>query len=268
MKPSRLASVRRPVVYYGYGPLVGLEQFDLAILEPQGWRAADLARLRGQGVTTLAYVSALEVPPSIKRQAGLRDDDLLKSGSGPWYKEALGNWVADPRSRAWRQYLAAHLETLGRSGWQGIFLDTLGDVEDLAVQQETDWLLPAAAELVRLARAAFPGGSVVMNNGLWLLLPLVEDQLDAVAWEATLSLEDLKQPWAQVTLETLLRIRHHADVHCLLLSHVPTGPNAKTQMAVMHSLTRRFGFLSYAAPADYAQAIRLPDGQVMYAPPR
>lgn len=265
VKRSGLVSIRRPVVYYGYGPLKGLEQFDLAILEPAGWKATDVAHLRSRGVTTLAYVSALEVPSHVVRQAGLRDADLIQSGAGPWYKESLGNWVADPRSPAWRRYLWSHLETLGRQGWQGVFLDTLGDVEDPAVQQETGWLVPQAAELVRMARTLFPSGMVVMNNGLWLLLPLVEKQLDGVAWETTLSSQDLKEPWAQVTLETLLRTRNRDDVHCLLLSHIPPGPEAGAQLAVMNSLTQRFGFLAYAAPADYARAIRLPNGEVVPA---
>ncbi|MHB1980264.1 MAG: endo alpha-1,4 polygalactosaminidase [Sulfobacillus sp.] len=262
LKPPRIR-VRSYTVYYGYGPLQGIDQYELAILEPAGWRAADIAQLKARGVKVLAYVGAMEAAPHIVEKVRLQNRDLLRTEGKPWLREEFGTYVVDPRSTLWKRHLLGQLTALSQAGWDGVFLDSLGDVEDPVVAADTGWLLSATAELVRLARSVFPDKLVVMNNGLWLLLPLVASYLDGVCWEGTLSEEELKAPWAQLTLDTLLQYANSQGLMPMLLSLVEPGATSDRQLDYLRQLARTFGFLHYAAPCDYAQGIRTVDGDIV-----
>lgn len=262
LKPPRMR-VRSYTVYYGYGPLQGIEQYELAILEPNGWRAADVAQLKARGVKVLAYVGAMEAAPHIIDKLRLQSRDLLRVSGEPWLREEFGTYVVDPRSALWKHHLLEQLTAFAHAGWDGVFLDSLGDVEDPVVAQDTGWLLPAAADLVRLARSVFPDKWVVMNNGLWLLLPLVASYLDGICWEGTLSDEELKAPWAQMTLDALLQYSNTLGLVPMLLSLIEPSTNSDQQLEYLRTLARKFGFLHYAAPFDYAQGIRTVAGDIV-----
>lgn len=262
LKPPRIR-VRSYTVYYGYGPLEGIDQYELAILEPNGWRAADLAYLKGRGVKLLAYVGAMEAAPHIVEKLRLQSRDLLRVNGAPWLREEFGTYVVDPRSAVWKHHLLEQMTALAHAGWDGVFLDSLGDVEDPAVAGDTGWLLSAAAEVVRMARSVFPDKLVVMNNGLWLLLPLVASYLDGICWEGTLSEEELAAPWAQMTLDTLLQYSNTLGLVPMLLSLVAPSASSDRQLEYLKALARKFGFLHYAAPFDYAQGVRTPAGDIV-----
>lgn len=104
MAVSRLP-VRHFVVYYGPGPLPGLEAYDLAVLEPAGWRPLDFPALKASGVKCLAYVSVSEVPPWLWPPTSLTPPDLLHLNEQIWHDPSSQNPVVDPRSPRWRRYL-------------------------------------------------------------------------------------------------------------------------------------------------------------------
>ena len=256
------------VVYYGRGPLPGIESYDIAILEPDGWTTPMHRQLKAAHVNTLAYLSAFEVPPWRFEQTGLLPGDLVHVGGQRWVKEPFGNWLARPDSPRWREYLERRVEFLYRQGWDGLFVDTLGDVEDEHLADQAGWLVPAMADLVRHLRVRFPERPLVVNNGLFQLVPLIAPYIDGVCWEGDLTPDTLRQPWAQAVLEYLGRAHQEQGWVNFMLTHI-TG----TALSVAQRLLRfsedadRYGFLSYAAPTDYAAGIRLRDGRVVSAKP-
>lgn len=262
MKRPRIRE-RTFVVYYGYGPLPGIEQFDLAILEPGGWRTPDLEALRRRGMRLLAYVSVLEAPRWVIEEAGIGYRDFLHLQDGPWRREAFDTVVIDPRSEAWRSYLRHRFRRIAQGPWDGVFLDGLGDVEDPAVQSEASWMAPAVAEIVRSARETLGEGLIVQNNGLWLVLPLVAEFLDGIVWEGALTARDFEEPWALMTSETLVRYANLHGIEPMLLSEVPAGPGEEGHLRALQDAARRYGFLAYAAPSGYAEGIRLPDRTIV-----
>lgn len=265
LNTSGLPRTRRPrprsfVVYYGRGPIAGIERFELALLEPLGWTEPELTRLRAQGVTTLAYVSALEASDAIYREAGLTPGDLLPRAGRPWYKAEWGTWVADPRSARWRAHLRAHVTSLMRGGWHGVFLDTLGDVEDDGLAGQSAWLLPAAADLLQMVRRAVGSGQLMQNHGLQLLLPLVASQLDGICWESPPLEAFGHQDWADQTLERVLSASLRYDLALLLLGRAPAA--GAGGVSALAEFAMRQGALAYTAPDNYHLGIRLPDGRV------
>ncbi len=262
MAPVAKLRARSYAIYYGFGPLPGLDQFDLVVLEPQGWALADIRRLQSQGVKVLAYVSALEVPPWF-RAVPLSDKDFILVDGKPWVRAPENNRVVRPGSRAWRNYLDQHFPSLYRQGWDGVFLDTLGDIEDSAVAEEADWLAPEAVDLVRLARSYFSDRLVMMNNGLWRLAPLATDHLDGVCWEGTFSRAVLREPWCQAMLDFLGQMTQRLHWVNLMLTQIPVTVQSDVLVKEFQDLARQFGFLPYAAPGGYHEGIRLRDGRVL-----
>lgn len=260
--PSRLYG-RSFVVYYGRGPLEGVDGYDIAILEPSGWTTPHHRHLQKDGVKTLAYLSALEVPPWRVPETGLQDEDFVMIGGERFLKQPFGNWLANPRSRRWKRYVVETARSLYQRGWDGLFLDTLGDVEDEQLSATWGWLIPATAELVQLIRGAFPSRPLIVNNGLWRLVPLIAPLIDGVCWEGNLTTEQLKEPWAQAMIEFLGRGAQERGWANMMLSHIPSGSLAAAErLRRFQEDAERYGFLAYAAPADYAESIRLKNGRV------
>lgn len=179
--PAGLSSVRSYCLYYGWDGEEVLATYDLAIIAPEGHDADGLQRLRQHGTIPLAYVGVLETP--MHQDAAMPEGALTVAGK-PWTNAAFGNWVLDPRSPVTRRRVLRLGEQALALGCQGLFLDTLGDVEDPhlppALRAE---LLPAAASLVAELRRCLPA-LLVQNWGLQHLLPLTTPMLDGVCWEA------------------------------------------------------------------------------------
>jgi len=257
----RVLDPRSFVVYYGRGPLPGMEAFDLAILEPSGWSESDRSALQAVGVTTLAYLSVLEATPAVASAAGLGRADLLSVAGAPWYRSEYGTTVVHPRAARWRTYLQSTATALVRQGWDGLFFDTLGDLEDPLVQGELGSLLPGAAALVHQIRQGVPDAYLVQNNGVWVLLPLVVSDLDGVCWESSVALAQAG-PFADAALASLTLAKNRYGVTPLLLSAPQTEQQCEG-LRLLHDLSHRFGFCSYVAPpGGYAQGIRLPSGHI------
>lgn len=254
---------RSLAIYYGYGPLAALSQAELAVLEPDGWRPDDLARLRQSGVKTVAYLSVLEATPWVYRAARLSEADTVRLNGKPWRREMWDTVVVDPRSAAWRAHLEERMDALSRQGWDGVFLDGLGDVEDPEAQALATWLVPAAADLVRFIRELAGERLVIQNNGLWMLLPVVAEYIDAVAWEGQLTAKILAEPWALATQERLIWAHNLSGVQPIIIADIPDGPTAGEKIHALGDICRKLGFLLYAAPFDYAQGIRTPEGRVV-----
>lgn len=262
MRAPRLRG-RTFVVYYGYGPLPEIAEYDIAILEPAGWRPEDVQALKARGVRCIAYVSAMEATRATLARLGIPDRQLLHVADGPWLHDPFDTYVVDPRSGPWRQHVLGEAGRLVAAGWDGVFLDSLGDVEDQKVQDRAAWLLPAAADLVREVRAAVGQGLLLQNNGIFLLLPLVAGLIDGICWEGTFEPEATSGPWLRMVLEQIAKVVGQEGIMPMLLSEIAADEGEAARLGVLGELSRRYGFLAYAAPFDYARGIRGVDGQVV-----
>lgn len=262
MRAPRLRG-RTFVVYYGYGPLSELEAYDIAILEPAGWRAEDMQVLGRRGVQRIAYLSALEATRETLTRLGVPAQQLLHVEGEPWLRRSFGTYVVDPRSRLWRAHVVAQARRLVEEGWDGIFLDSLGDVEDQMVQDRSGWLLPAAANLVGEVRAAIGDHLLLQNNGIFLLLPLVASLIDGICWEGSFEPEATGGAWLRMVLEQIANVVHQEGITPMLLSEIGDSAPAAASLQILDGMAERYGFLSYAAPLDYAQGIRTLDGRVV-----
>lgn len=179
--PKGLRGTRSVAVYYGQGSEQVLSSFDLVVVHPDNVKATAVQFLRSKGTRTLAYLSALEIPRDPHRPV---PETALRIGDTPLVQEEFNNWILDPRQPRVRDRLYDLAAKVSDLGFDGIFIDTLGDVEDRRIPASLRSLLaPAAAHLVAGLVEEVGCGAIVQNWGLYDLLPLTAPYLDGICWE-------------------------------------------------------------------------------------
>ncbi|UQN05969.1 endo alpha-1,4 polygalactosaminidase [Deinococcus sp. QL22] len=151
-----------------YGPaspqaVSTLGGFDVVVLHPTLYAAADLQALREGGTRVLAYLSVGE-------DHTFGDLECV-TGSAPYHCAVNAEWgsvVVDAAHPGWRAVLLARAEQV-LEHTDGLLLDTLDSAD------------PAATlDLVGVLRAAAPGAMLMANRGFGLLpglVPLVQSVL-------------------------------------------------------------------------------------------
>lgn len=179
--PGRLQDVRSFAVYYGTGAADSLSRFDMAVIDAGAQGSDGVHRIKSRGCLVLGYLSALEVPQQPCEGAPLW---ALRDARGPLVNSAFGNWIIDPRSAFAGARLFAEVRRAAALGCDGVFLDTLADVEDFPTAPgEATEIVTAAAGLVK-SLADRVGCVIVQNRGFHRLLPMTASSLDGVCWEA------------------------------------------------------------------------------------
>ncbi|MDB5045017.1 MAG: hypothetical protein JWQ08_1067 [Deinococcus sp.] len=154
-----------------YGPATPqavrtLGGFDLVVLHPTLYAAADLQALRAGGTRVLAYLS-------IGEDHAFGDDPCVP-GSAPYHRAVNTTWgsvIVDAAHPGWRDVLLRRAEQV-LTHTDGLLLDTLDSAE------------PAATlKLVRAVRRLAPGATLMANRG-FELLPELTPSIQSVLFEA------------------------------------------------------------------------------------
>lgn len=262
---ARFASAENYALFYGSGREGDLAGFDVAVVEPAGQSDDSLRRMRESGTLVLAYISVVEVSPGEPEYKLLKPGDLLSRGGEPIQNPVYGNYLADLRSTRWIGLLLRKAGSLlTGSGYDGLFLDTIGDVEsgDLGTGLR-DSLLLAAADLVRRIRTIHSGRVLVQNNGLERLCLLTAGLIDGICWE-NLRFGEPLGPWNEAVAGRLEKLKESRGIKILLLLEEGGGAGhaASAEQENNFRLARDFaykkGFLLYRAPAGYTGGVNQP----------
>lgn len=173
------------IVYYGTGREKQLSTYDIAVLEPAGHDAASVAAVREEGTVALAYVSAMEACAATPGFELLREEDFVMNGGRPLMNEEYHNNLIRLDSKRWSALLIHRIGDLVMNrGYDGIFLDTLGDLENPAYPREQyNSALNAVIRLATQVKELFPDSLIVQNNGVGSLCTLTAGFIDGICWE-------------------------------------------------------------------------------------
>jgi len=244
------------VVYYGTGRLEEIVRFDVAILEGSAYGSPDVRKMVDRGCIPLGYLSCLESGEHIAYHRNASPADFLTVGGIRLYKEEFRTWMMDPRSDRWQKLV---LDAAGRliddAGFHGLFLDTLGDVEDPSLPRAVaDEITLAAAHLVLKIRRAYPEAVIVQNSGLGILLDYTAPLLDAVCWESFRCCPREGGPdffWGVNMVHRLAELRDSHGTKVMLLSRSERGACKKD----IEAWAGKYGFMHYVSPPSYAEGI-------------
>jgi hypothetical protein len=209
--PPRIRDVNHYTIYYGApdgGVLHQLKTFDLVILEPHFYEQQQIADIQAAGTRTIGYLSVMQSPRwNAERFKRLTPGDfLLLDGKKKHFPE-WDSYLADIRQTHYQNLLLAEVEEqILQKQFQGILLDTVGDLDD----QIPDPLLQAAlcqayADWLQGLRSACPRLTLIQNRGFFCL-DLALPYLHGLLWEDWKG-DWKRHSWMKMQVERVKRMR-------------------------------------------------------------
>jgi len=257
---QRFRGITNYAVYYGRGEAEALSHYDAVIVEPSGQSPENVAQLRARGTLVLAYVSVVEIPEYDPLFAMLAEDDFMRDDEGRRMRnDTFGGHLADLSSVRWQGLLKHRIGKLLRlDGYDGVFFDTIGDLEWPNIPPSRyKGLLRNAGQFVKSVRELHPDALLVQNNGLNALCEETAPWLDGICWENPDFTDKASSRWhAAVWLRLRMLVQNHPITILLLNETDQTGPNDRFEHATR--LAEQPGIVAYGAPPGYVGEVRMP----------
>jgi hypothetical protein len=240
-------------LYYGQGEEERLSRYQIAIVEPLGQTMETVRRLQAAGTLVVAYVSVVEVADYDESFHLLTNEDfILDKDDRPLRNEAFNTYMMDLRSVKWLGLLHHRIGSkLLRNGYDGVFLDTIGNVEmEYPRIPQRHEQIAAAAQFVRRLRELFPEHIIIQNNGLNELCMQTAPWIDGLCWENPDFVNPRSVAWANAVAERIGLLSETYGLRVLLLSERGEGIRQRmAQLTQQIALSR--GFLWYEAAPQY-----------------
>lgn len=239
------------IVYYGNGQLDKLANYDIAIIEPTAYSAIEVQALKATGTLVLGYVTVMELGSFHDMYSHLKDQDFLRINGEKYYKQKFQTYLLDLKSKHWQGLLQHHIgKLLMHEGYDGVFLDTIGDVEDPAIPPvESELQIMEAEKMVRHYRSIFPQHVFVQNNGLERLCQYTAKYLDGVCWENPLFTDKHSEDWCQSIMNRILSYKEQFGLRALFLHESLEIKDKPSVGLVAQSIADKNDFLYYKAPS-------------------
>jgi polysaccharide biosynthesis protein PelA len=174
-------------IYYGLGTPEARDRLrneSLIIVELRQWKPSDLLSLREGGTRIYGYMSIMESPSWNDSRIGqLIDHDYLLQDGHRVHFDKWNSFLMDMRSPSYRRLLLNEWEEM-QSGWpiDGIFLDTVGDIEEFVTPSLRQEMGHAYRAFLSVAATRFPQLQTIQNRGFTQLESCVS-LLDGLLWE-------------------------------------------------------------------------------------
>ncbi|HHM23644.1 MAG TPA: hypothetical protein ENJ23_01225 [Bacteroidetes bacterium] len=173
-KRPDLSRVKTFAVIYRHVALDSLRPFELVILEPDAYSAAEIRTLQLQGKIVLGYLNVGEIERY--RSFSGKVKSSWKLGPNPEWPD---HDFVDPAKRGWQKILHRYrIQPMLEKGLDGFLLDSV----DIASGARFPRLKKAMAALIRRIRRWAPDAAIVANNALFLL-DEISDEIDGVLLE-------------------------------------------------------------------------------------
>lgn len=192
-----LDHVENFAIYYGEPAEPALEQLknkDLVIIEPLLFSIQQITSIRSAGTLTFGYLSVMESPSwNQGRMSSLIPSDyLLQANKDRIHFPEWDSYLMDLRQKHYRVLLLAEIQTsIQDKGLDGLFLDTVGDIDDYIYEPSVViQMRQAYQELLQDIRRIFPNLLLIQNRGF--------DSLDySASFIHGLLWEDWRGEWRQ-----------------------------------------------------------------------
>jgi polysaccharide biosynthesis protein PelA len=174
-------------IYYGLGTPEAYDRLrheSLVILELRQWEPSALASLREGKTKIYGYLPVMESPAwNEQRIQRLTDEDYWLQDE---QRVRFHNWdsfLMDLRSPSYRRLLLEEWEEM-QAGWplDGIFLDTVGDIEEYISESLQTEVSRAYRAFLSVAATRYPSLQLIQNRG-FSQLETCSSLLDAILWE-------------------------------------------------------------------------------------
>ena len=177
--PNILDDIKKIAVYYGYDNEQALMDYELLILEPKAHSKEGLCELKDAGKLIIAYLSIIEISKDDELFSLLSEDDLISFNGSLTINPEYLTYYMDITKEKVRNIIFHRASSYLKSGYDGIFLDTIGNLDYLA----SPYLYTNAQILLNEVKLAFPSCIIIQNNGFLGLCDYTAKYIDAICFE-------------------------------------------------------------------------------------
>lgn len=237
-------------VYYGINGENILASYDFAVVEPCGHSSEGITKLKAGGTIVLAYMSVMEIHPS-NPEFRLVMGDILKGGSGEAMNREYGTYILDMGSKKWNDLLLHKtLQLCFKHGYDGVFMDTIGDVDTDHIPAEVRrGQLVHAVNFVRTLRNILPDRIIVQNNGIGELCIYTAGYIDGICWEGIRIGDRKLKRYNDETIHRLRSLKNENNIKIMMLTE---NISKDEYLKDIHKIAGENGFLFYNASRGYA----------------
>lgn len=252
-RKQKLAAAQSYALYYGVGCAEDLAKFDVAIVEPAGQTTQSLKRMQESGTLVVAYLSIMEIADYAEEYRLLQRQDFLMKKNEIMKNEQYDTYIVDVRSPLWQEILVQKASGLLQKGYDGLFLDTIGDVENLAIPSDTrDELIMSVLGILRNIKKASSGHVLIQNSGLERLCLYTASLLDGICWENPPITTRENEAWVKTMQQRLKQLQKEHGLKVLMLFEddmvIEVGEEKKK--------AEEQGFLFYQASKGYVTGVK------------
>lgn len=192
-------------LYYGTGKTEVMSVYDAAIVEPRGQNKEGIKAMQQSGTLAIAYISVMEISETDSDYLLLKDEDFLKINGCPLINENYNTHLVDLRSRRWVSILMHNIGNLILNyNYDGVFLDTIGDIEHFAIPDLLqNQLCMEAVKVIGKIRELYGDIVIIQNNGLNYLLDYSWKLIDGVCWENPRFPDKNAAEWTKTVIDKL-----------------------------------------------------------------
>ena len=218
-KRRNFRKIKNFSLFYGNGNNENLSKYDLTIVEPLGQDNISIKEMQDKETLVVAYVSVVEISESFPHYKFLKDEDFLKIDNKRVMNKEFDTYLINLNSKRWISILMHHIGNLIlNNNYDGIFLDTIGDVEFSVFDEELQKsLIYGAVELITKIRELYDDIIIIQNNGLNKLIESTVKLIDGVCWENPRLWDIKNSDWIKHITDKLSTLRDKEAIMVLLL---------------------------------------------------
>lgn len=231
--PNVLGGIKKFAVYYGYDNEQALMDYELLILEPKAHSKEGLCQLKDAGKLVIAYLSVIEISEEDELFSLLSKADLLSFNGILAVNPEYQTYYMDITKERIRNIIIHRAISYLESGYDGIFLDTIGNIDYLELYNRQE-LYNSATLLLNEVKLAFPSCIVIQNNGFLELCDYTAKYIDAICFENPPLSTIGNVLWTYSAIKRLNAVAKEHNLRVLLLEE-----NIYNKSSLMHFFVRR-----------------------------
>jgi len=243
--PNPLNKMKSYKVFYDEPTKKIMDQmaaYDVVIVEPLYYTKEMVKEIQAKGVKLYAYVSVMESDSWNKNRMGkIKKEDYYYRNGKKVYFEEWDSYLMNLTSEHYQNVLFEEIQQQGISkGFNGIFLDTVGDIDDqFYYTNKAEYKKQAKSFVLLMDRVIKKHGDVsfIQNWGINLFRDYTHIYMDGMMWEDFEPRNISNDDWAKDRLKDLKTLQKKQDFKVLTLSF-SDGRRSK-------KLSKRYGFIHY-----------------------
>lgn len=245
---KKFKDVKNFAIYYGYGMEEKLHKYDVAIIESRGHTPEGLKIIKASKTLALGYISIIEISPSDSRFRYLKDEDFIKSNGKTEINSIYGNYLVDIRSKRWQDILIHECGRLIEGlGYDGLFLDTIGNVESPnLIKEYGNSLINESILFLNRLRTRYPDHILIQNNAVEKLIYYTSGIVDGICWENPPVGMRNSRLWMDEIISRLNIVKEADKLKVLVVLESDNTDDAR-KLQVFDEM----GYLTYLSPYKY-----------------